>query len=49
VKPLLSKAAIKFRLICSLVIVGVSLANTGLIFGLSGFVDTLFSFLAALA
>ena len=39
VKPLLSKAAIRFRLICSLVIDGVSLANTGLIIGLSSFVD----------
>ncbi len=38
-KPLFSKAAIRFRLICSLVIDGVSLANTGLIIGLSSFVD----------
>jgi len=29
VKPLLSKAAIKLRLICSLLIVGFSLVNTG--------------------
>ena len=38
VKPLFVKAAIKFRLICSLVIDGVNLANTGLVARLCDFV-----------
>jgi hypothetical protein len=38
VKPLFSKAAIRFCFICSLFIVGVSLANTRLVAKLSDFV-----------